>query len=352
MSRAFTTLAQFDGTFMMPKQGSTVSASVDSLFYFIFVICAVFFALIVGLMVWFMVVYRRTPQRMDPTSNVTHNTRLELLWSVFPSLLLVLMFVWGFRVFVDMRVPPEDAYVINVNAQQWSWAFTYPNGTETEDLTVPAGVPIKLVMQSADVLHSLYIPNFRVKQDVVPGRYTMVWFEAPEPTPENKPHRLFCTEYCGKDHSNMNRNVIVLPKEDFPEWLENADPLIGMTPEHYQEYVADPQAFITAHPEYVGLMPPAVMGERLYTKKGCVSCHTVDGKANTGPTFQGIWGRTEELADGSSVKVDENYVRESILNPGAKLVKGYGNVMTPYQGRIKDREIDMLIAYLRTLASK
>lgn len=346
-------LAQFgDGhSFMMPRQSSTVAANVDWVFYFIFWTCVIFFVIIVGCGLAFTLLYRRTPQRMKATSHVTHNTPVELTWSILPGFLLVPMFWWGFHEFMNMRTPPADTYKINVYAQQWNWSFEYPNGFATDELHIPANRPVELIMSSADVLHSLYIPDFRVKQDVVPGRYTRMWFEA---TAEGE-HNLFCTEYCGKDHSNMNKRVFVhADMTEFDNWLKNADPFARMTPEQEAEYFAGPDKFIADHPELVGLLPPVETGKALYKRKGCVSCHSVDGAVNTGPTWKGIWGQTNHavMVNGAeqSVTVDEEYVRESILDPGKKLVKGYQNVMTPYAGRIKDREIRAIIAYMTELA--
>jgi cytochrome c oxidase subunit 2 len=203
-------------------------------------------------------------------------------------------------------------------------------------------------MRSDDVLHSMFIPVFRVKMDVVPGRYTDLWFEAKQVGT----FKLLCAEFCGKGHSDMVRNVYVYAKEEFSGKLENLNPLKGLSDEQYAEYKADPQKFIEGHPEVTNLLSPAEMGARVYEKKGCRACHSVDGKAGTGPTFLGLWGRQERITDGPSVVVDENYVRESIVDPNAKIVEGFRAQMSSYQGKITDRQIDALIAYFKTLKKR
>ena len=347
-------LAQFGegSTFMLPKPASSGAHHVDNLFYFIFFTCLIFFVGIVVAGVSFVILYRRTPQRMKATSEATHNTPVELAWSVGPGLLLIPMFWWGYQGFLSSRQIPEDAYEIKVHAQQWSWSFEYPNGYSGADLHVPANRKVRLLMDSADVLHSLYIPDFRVKQDLVPGRITKMWFEVLAPGE----HRLYCAEYCGKDHSNMAATVVAHAPEDFPIWLANADPFNKMTDQQLTEYKADPQKFIDANPELVGLLPPVEVGRSLYRRKGCMSCHTLDGTTNTGPSWKGVWGQKGHavLVGGAEqqVEVEENYIRESILNPGAKIVKGFSNAMTPYEGRIKDREIWAIIEFMKSLPSQ
>lgn len=352
------TLAQFgDGSsIMLPPKNSTFADAVDKPFWFIFWVSMAFFAIIVSCAVGFVVAYRKTPDNPVATSNVTHNTPIELAWSILPGFLLIIMFWWGFKGFMNMRVMPEDAYTINVEAQQWNWSFIYPNGTVTSDLHIPADTNVRLAMSSVDVLHSLYIPDFRAKQDVVPGRYTYLWFNvpwAPNTGDDKQIHNLFCTEYCGKDHSNMNAAVVVHQPDEFPEWLDKADPLRRMTPEQVQEWIANPTEFIAAHPELEGLETPVIMGEILYKKKGCSSCHNLDGTVNQGPSWKGIWGDKNHkvLVNGApqTVEVDENYIQESILYPGEKIVEGYQNNMTAYQGRMKPAELRALIEFIKTL---
>jgi cytochrome c oxidase subunit 2 len=247
-----------------------------------------------------------------------------------------------------MATPPADAYQIVVEGQKWSWLFTYPNGHVDSVLHVPVDTDVQLVLTSMDVIHSLYIPAFRLKRDVVPGRYSKMWFRATEPGE----YPVFCAEYCGTGHSDMLTTCVVHPPGEFALWLENADPLKKLSDEQYAAYLADPGAFIAANPDIQGLQTPGDMGRELYTKKGCAQCHSVDGSAGTGPTFKGLFGKSRGMQDGSVADADENYLRQSILEPNAQVVAGYQAVMPTYQGRLEEREIAALIAYLQSLANE
>ncbi|OHB85047.1 MAG: hypothetical protein A2V98_15865 [Planctomycetes bacterium RBG_16_64_12] len=233
---------------------------------------------------------------------------------------MVLIFYLGLVGYMDMRLPPREAYEIDVVARQWSWQFTYPNGYSDPILHVPAGQPVRLIMRSEDVIHSLSIPDFRVKMDLVPGRYTKTWFHAKE----SGEHDLYCTEYCGTGHSDMTTQVIVHKPGGFEQWLENAAlGEAGMTPEE--------------------------RGRRLYVTHGCAGCHSTDGTAKTGPSFQGIWGQTHEFSNAAPAKVDENYVRQSIVDPSAKIRAGYEDKMNSFQGQLTDEEIGFLIKFIQSL---
>lgn len=346
------------GTFWMPDRASSFAGEMDWVFYFIYWVSAFFFVLIAGLMFYFMVRYRQRQPGEMAGSDVTHNTSLEVAWTVIPSLLLVFMFWWGFTSFMEMRTPPPDTYDVNVVGQKWKWTFQYPNGIETDELHCWVDKPVKLTMRSTDVLHSLFIPAFRAKRDVVPGRFAMLWFS---PTKVGS-FRLYCAEYCGTSHSDMNAVVVVHDtKQAFDDWLATADPIAGLSDEQYAEFLADPMAFLAKyegdpevgpHAEKLKQMGgrPVDVGARLYVKRGCNQCHSTDGTAGTGPTWRNLWGTTEQLTDGSSVTVDENYVMQSIQDPGAQIVQGYQNVMpkTP----ISDREVTMLIAYIKSLSDE
>ncbi len=352
-----------EATFWMPEQASTWAPSVDWLFYYIFWICLLFFVLIVVLMFRFMWRYRRRREDQPAVAQVTHNTPLELTWSIVPGLLLGSMFWWGFRSFMDSRTPPRNTYDINVRAMKWSWQFFYPNGHTDSELHVPADTPVRLIMQSDDVIHSCYIPAFRLKRDVVPGRYSYLWFQARHrPADPNRPeepvrYALLCAEYCGTSHSDMNTWVLVHPtRAAFDAWLAGADPLRKLTDEMYEEYRRDPQAFIDrwrSSPEWRDtverLRTPAEMGRELYFKKGCAQCHVIerDAPPRSGPSWWDLWGREVALRGGQTVVADENYVRESIVNPNARIVAGYEAIMP--RTAITDREIDQLIAFIKTL---
>ncbi len=316
-----TILAQSEPKYWMPPQSSTTAEHVDSVYWFIFWISAFFFALIIGVMVLFVIRYRRRKagDKGDPTAP-HHHTPLELIWSGIPLLLVIVIFYVSFRAYMDMATAPAGTYDINVTAMRWTWQFEYPNGWVDDVLHVPADRPVRLVMTSEDVIHSLSIPDFRVKMDVVPGRYTKTWFRAKEPGK----HPLYCTEFCGTGHSDMTTWVRVHEEKDFEAWLEDAS-------------------------SFVDRMPPAEAGELLYKKRGCTQCHSTDGKSGIGPSFKGVFGHKVVFRDGSDLIADENYVRESIFSPHVKVVAGYDNVMPTYKGRLKDKEITAIIAFLKTL---
>ena len=311
--------SQPGGGFFMPPAGSTSAPGVDRIFYFILAISVFFFLLIVSLMVFFVVRYRRRPGS-EPLPSPTHNTALEVTWTTIPIVLVLVIFVWGFKVFMDLSTPPANSYEVLVTGQKWKWLFTYPNGTVDENLHAPVDTPVRLVMTSEDVIHGFFIPAFRLKHDVVPGRYAKVWFRAVKAGD----YQIFCTQYCGTGHSDMLAKVVIHEPGGFESWLEDAG-------------------------NFLKKMPPAQAGEKLYRVRGCAQCHTLDGTASTGPTFKGVWGRKETLKGMNPVVVDENYVRESILEPQAKIVAGFEPVMPTYKGRLKDQEITAIIEFLKTV---
>jgi cytochrome c oxidase subunit II len=312
-------LAQGDAPFWLPPPDSTTAGVVDPLLYFLLYLSLFFFALIVGLMLVFVIVYRRRPgveQRPAPKSNLT----LELLWTAVPIVVVVIIFYWGFVGYMQMRLPPREHYEIEVVGRQWSWMFKYGNGHIDTDLHVPVDRPVQLLMRSEDVIHSLWIPAFRVKMDLVPGRYTKTWFKATRPGI----HALFCAEYCGTRHADMTAAVIVHEPGQFEVWLEDAA-------------------------QAAGDMTPAERGEYFYNRLGCFGCHSLDGTARTGPSLKGIFGETHRFNDGTQAKVDENYIRESILDPSAKVRQGYRDQMNSYQGQISDEQIDAIIALIKSI---
>ena len=305
---------------LFPQPSSTTAEQVDNLFYFILLVSVFFFAIIVGAMVLFVVKYRARPGQSAERSP-SHNNALEVTWTVIPGIVVAGIFFWGFVGYLDLRQPPDNSYEIQVNAKKWSWSFTYPNGHVDNNLHVPQDRPVRLVMSSDDVIHSLYIPAFRLKMDVIPGRYTTTWFESELPGD----YTLFCAEYCGTQHSNMLAKVVVHPSGEFEKWLEEAA-------------------------NFLETVTPVQAGEILYQRRGCIQCHSVDGSAKSGPSFRDVYDSRQALSDGSSVNVDENYLRESILEPQAKVRAGYKPVMPTYQGQLKDEEIAALIAYIKSLS--
>lgn len=310
-------------TFWMPPQSSTMAGEVDWLFNLILGISVFFFVLIVVVMLVFVIKYRRREGWEKAEPSTSHNTLLEITWTGIPMALVVVIFFFGFKSYLNMSTPPANAYEIQVSGQKWNWSFTYPNGYVDQNLHVPVDRPVELVMTSVDVIHSLYVPAFRIKMDVIPGRYSKAWFEATKIGEYN----IFCAEYCGTGHSDMSAMVIVHPPGEFESWLEKASNfLLTMTPEEG--------------------------GRKVYEIRGCQQCHSVDGGARTGPTLFKLFGKEESLTDGSTVIVDENYIRESLLEPNAKVVAGFEAVMPTYQGRLKDDEILALIAYIKSLDGK
>ena len=308
------------GDYWFPEQASEFAPAVDFLYYFIFWVSAIFFAAIVGVMVYFCVKYRRKGKEIIVEPSSSHNTMIEILWSVLPSFILLYIFWAGAEGFFEMRVIPDGAEEIQVEASKWNWKFTYPDGDISSELHVVQNRPTKLVMRSNDVLHSMYIPAFRQKVDCVPGRYTYAYL-TPNRVGE---YRLACTEYCGDEHSKMRTICVVHENDDArkkdTEWIND---------QH----------------------KPWENGERLY-KINCSGCHKVDGTAATGPALNLVFSMKERpLHNGGSVVVDENYVRKSILQPDADIADGYGPVtqMNSFLGKLTDKQIDYLIAYMKKL---
>ncbi len=308
-----------DPSFWLPRAASTSAQGVDRVFALVYGISLVFFLLIVALLVVFVLRYRRRPGH-EVADSPSHNTPLELAWTIVPLALVVVIFWQGFKGFLDLSTPPANAYEILVTGQKWKWTFTYPNGWVDDRLHVPVDTPVRLVLSSEDVIHSLYIPSFRVKKDAVPGRYTKEWFQATVPGE----YDVFCAEYCGTGHSDMHTTVVVHPPGEFEKWLEGASNVFAK-------------------------LTPAEAGAKLYASRGCAQCHSVDGRPGTGPTFKALFGHEVLLEGGKRVVADENYVRESILDPQAKVVAGFQPVMPTYQGRLKDREITAIVEYLKTI---
>ncbi|MBD3274386.1 MAG: cytochrome c oxidase subunit II [Candidatus Marinimicrobia bacterium] len=312
------------GTFWMPPGASTVAGSVDALFYFIYWASVAFFVIVVGLAIFFAIRYRRRPGRETATSHQDVNIKLEIIWTAIPLILVTIVFAWGFRTYMEMQIVPRDAVEIKVTGRQWMWLFDYPNGkTAINELVVPEDTPIKLLMSSEDVIHSFYIPQFRVKKDVVPNRYTITWFEATTAGT----YDLYCAEFCGDSHSEMLATVEVVSQDEYASYLEGA-----------------------AQQEGGGQESLVSLGQDLYTARACNTCHSLDGSPNVGPTFQNLYGHEVELSDGSTVTADENYIRQSILEPSADIVQGYQAVMPTYQGLLSEREIDGIIAYLKSIS--
>jgi cytochrome c oxidase subunit 2 len=314
------------GNFWMPDAVNQTAEDSDVMYYSVLGLSAFFFTAITAAVVYFVIKYRHRPgHKAEPSA--AHNDALEVTWTVIPTIICVFLFYYGWNTYVRVVTPPTKAVEINVLAWRWNWQFTHSNGVTDSDLHVPVGTPVRLVMTSKDVLHSFYAPVMRVKQDIIPRRYTYAWFFPTKPGV----YRLTCAEYCGTNHSQMGitndgrRAVLVVHK-----------------PGDYERYLSDKASESTA-------LPPEQLGKMLYEKKGCNACHTVDGSARVGPSWKGTFGTTVPLSDGTSVKMDESYIIESINFPQAKSRPGFPPSMPSFQGQLKQVEIEGLIAYIKSL---
>lgn len=335
------TLAEATGkTFWMPEAASSVAGQIDWILEFINIICYVFMALITGVLVWLAVKYRRNPNEHTVSAEgPTHGLALELIWTIIPTGIVVVIFWVGMVGYIDLRESPTDSYEVSVTAQQWSWSFNHPEYgvIEGNELHVPLDRPVRLIMGSTDVLHSLFVPAFRVKQDIVPGRYTTLWFKAIKAGH----YQLYCTEYCGKDHSKMLATVYVLPEDEFQAKM-------GELATEYED-LSDADL-------------PVYALTRLYNR--CSSCHSLNGSNSTGPSFKGLWDRVEKgdtvftngktlkdyMGSGGEYEVPENYIRESILNPGKLVRENYANVMpNNFASQLKPRQIEALVLMMKNL---
>jgi cytochrome c oxidase subunit II len=315
-------LGQSSGGFWMPPQASSVAGDVDGLFSFILWITIIFFLLNTALVTLFVIKYRYRPGREQAERAPSHSTALELTWTAVPTVLVLIIFYFGFRGFLHMSVMPPDAYEITVNAKMWNWSFTYPNGHTSPELHVPYNVPVRLVLTSEDVIHSFYVPQFRVKKDAVPSRFNRLWFQATE----RGTFDVYCAEYCGQMHSQMRAKVVVEDIDAFKKWLEDQS-------------------------NWEKRMTPVEAGKMLINNNGCLQCHSQDGTIKNAPSFKDLFGKQEPLTDGSTVLVDEAYLRESLIDPAAKIVSGFRPLMPSYRPQLKDRDLNAIIAYLKTIST-
>jgi cytochrome c oxidase subunit 2 len=305
----------FSGFPLFPTQASTVAPRVDALYFFLVALSTFFSLLIAATLVVFVVRYRR--QRAGELPRPIHGSlALELTWSVIPLIIALGTFVWSADVFVSSRRVPPGAMPVNVVGKRWMWKTQHMTGQrEINELHVPIGVPVKLTMTSEDVIHSFFIPAFRTKQDAIPGRYTTVWFQATQ----TGTFHLFCAEYCGTKHSQMIGWIHVMEPAAFQTWLAG-----GATGS------------------------PAQEGEKLFQSLACITCHRADSQGR-GPRLEGLFGKTVHLASGETIVADADYVRESILNPTAKVVEGYQPIMPTFQGLVSEEGVMQLIAYIQSL---
>lgn len=317
MKWLFATLSQAQASNYMPPVGTDIARQFDNLYSFLLITSTIACLIVIGGMIFFAIKYRRRTGN-DQTPYISHNTFLEFLWSFIPLVLFLAMFGWGWYLFHQMRQMPANALEVHVTAYKWAWDFEYKSGKTTSgELVVPVGQPIKLIMTSRDVLHSFFIPSMRIKQDVVPGRYTAQWFNAEK----IGDYQVFCTEYCGDLHSRMLAKIRVVTLPEYEAWILENDANLPMTER----------------------------GEKIWAGK-CVACHSIDGKRGAGPSWKGLWAAKDHPIEGGTVEVDENYIREAILEPNAKISAGYPKgVMPTFQGALKEEELTALIEFIKTL---
>jgi len=306
----------WSGTPLFPERASTMAGRVDALYFFLIGIAVFFSLLIAGLIVFYAVKYRRrAPAEIG--ADIHGSLLLEIGWSGIPLLITMVIFVWGASVFFAMARPPDDALNIYVVGKQWMWKFQHLDGQrEIDELHVPLGRPVKLTMTSEDVIHDFFVPAFRVKADVLPGRYTTVWFE---PTVPGRYH-LFCAEYCGTKHSGMIGQVVVMEPSEYQTWLSGGAPEGSL----------------------------ASAGAKLFADLACNTCHRPDAQGR-GPVLEGLFGKSVLLQNGETVVVDEAYVRESILTPSAKITSGFQPIMPTFQGLVTEEQLLELVEYIKSL---
>lgn len=301
-----------------PDQASSLAGSVDALYGFLWTLTIVVGVALTVLIMYFAVKYRRRDEEEIPRP-VRASHRLEAVWVGVPFVMAMGIFVWGASIYYRMYRPPEEAIDVYVVAKQWMWKFQHLDGhREINELHVPVGRKVKLTMTTEDVIHSFYVPAFRVKMDVVPGKYSTIWFE---PSKAGRYH-LFCAEYCGTSHSGMIGWVEVMEAPEYQAWLGGGAQGGSL----------------------------AESGEKLFQQLACNTCHKADGTGR-GPVLQGLFGQSVQLANGQKIVADEAYIRESILNPKAKIVSGYQPIMPTFQGQVSEEQLLQLIAYIHSLAS-
>ena len=304
---------------LFPHQASAQAGQVDAIYFFMVAVTAFFSILIAALVVLFAIKYRR--RHRDEVGHAIHGSlALELLWTIIPFMIVMVMFVWGAKVFFELYRPPVGAMEIYVVGKQWMWKVQHMDGQrEINELHVPIGRPVKLIMGSEDVLHSYYIPDFRVKADVIPGRYNVLWFTATKPGV----YHLFCAEYCGTKHSGMVGSVIAMEPQAFQAWLGR-----GGASES-----------------------PVAAGQKLFSDLSCNTCHMTDSQGR-GPMLANVFNKPVELQNGQTVIADEAYLRESIVNPQAKVVAGFQPIMPTFQGLVSEEQLLQLISYVKSLSAQ
>jgi cytochrome c oxidase subunit 2 len=325
----------------LPEQASTIAREIDWLHYFVIITTMLGATAVAAFVLIFIIRYREGTPRAEERHVPLHGMPLWLEISLFGGLLLLFIVWWviGFRQFVRISEPPVNSMTVYVTGKQWMWTFAYPDGTGSNGvLFVPANRPIKLVMTSRDVIHSFFVPQFRVKRDVVPGRATTMWFEAERPGR----YPIYCTEYCGMGHSTMRGEVVVLAQADYERQREGLTRLAIAPPVPRAPTI--PGEAVPRQP-----LSLAAMGQRVAIDAGCLRCHTIDGTPHIGPTFAGLYGAEVLLERGGPVVADEAYLTSSMMDPAAQIHRGFQPVMPSYQGLLSGPEIGALVEYIRSL---
>jgi cytochrome c oxidase subunit 2 len=300
---------------LFPERASTTADQVDALFFFLLAVTGSAALLIAVLIVYYSVRYRRRAEGPRPP-RIEGAWRLEVFWSVVPLLIFLVMFAWGAHGYFALTQPPDDAIEIYVVGKQWMWKVQHPGGQrEINELHVPVNQPVKLILTSEDVVHDFFVPAFRTKVDVLPNRYVYTWFQATKPGR----YHLFCAQYCGTNHAGMVGEVVVMEQADYEDWL-------------------------SGHAE--GSL--ALEGRKLFLKLQCVTCHSADSGAR-GPVLENLYGREVRLRDGRTVPANESYIKESILDPQAKVVAGFEPIMPTYKGQVNEDEMIQLIEFIKNL---
>ncbi len=332
---------------IFPERASTIAGDVDLIFAVVTGLALLFAVPVACLVIFFAIRYRRSktlsrPGNVHEGHGRTRVWILETAWMVVPLILALGIFAWGASLYLRIYAMPANGMDVYVVGKQWMWKFQHPTGqTEIDELHVPIGFPVRLTMISEDVIHSFYVPAFRIKRDVVPGVYTTVWFEATKTGTFN----LFCAEYCGTEHSRMLAKVVVMETPQYQAWLSQRAVGGG------SGVIAEGSAGSEADN---GAKPPASMaaaGDQLFQSLGCQSCHRDDG-SGAGPSLVGVWGSQVELEDGQNVTADMDYIRRSILDPHSQLVAGYTAIMPTYASQIDEAQLLTLLEYIRSLGEQ
>ena len=303
---------------LFPERASTIAGEMDA-FYLFLVLITTFFSLLIALLILFFIIkYRKQPER--EAEQIHGSTLLEIIWTVIPLGISMVIFVWGARIYFHQMRPPTNALEVYGVGKQWMWKFQYPGGQrEINSLHVPINRPVKVTLISQDVIHDFFVPAFRTKVDVLPNRYTFTWFN---PNRVGVYH-LFCAQYCGTKHSAMTGEVTVMKPEDYAEWLAGGKAEGSL----------------------------AAQGEKMFQQFGCTTCHRSDSGAR-GPNLQGLYGRPVRLTDNRVVIADDNYIRESILQPNAKIVSGFQAIMPTFQGVINEEQLIQITEYIKHLSEQ